>query len=77
MVFKRLLNVVANNDDINFWRTQNKNEVDFVIEKLKKAYEVKINKKKFLVKKYKLFIENYSDFDLSVIDLEESMFLWC
>jgi hypothetical protein len=49
--------------------------VDFVVEKDKKAYEVKINKKKFLVKKYRLFTEKYNEFTLNVIDLEGSLFL--
>ncbi len=74
LVFKQLIDK-NKLDDIKFWRTQNKNEVDFVLENIKKAYEVKVNKDKFIESKYKLFKENYNDFSLDVIDLEESLFL--
>lgn len=74
LVFRNLLNNFSN-FDIKFWRTQNKNEVDFIIEKTKKAYEVKINLERFQEQKYKLFKENYNDFNLEVIDLEKSLYL--
>lgn len=74
LVFRNLLN---NNtiDDIKFWRTQNKNEVDFVLEYEKQAYEVKVNKEKFDLSKYKLFINKYNDFNLDVIDLDSSIYM--
>lgn len=72
VVFKKLLEKYEL-QDIKFWRTQNKNEVDFILEKDKIAYEVKVRKDKFNPKKYKLFTENYSDFSLKVLDFERSM----
>jgi hypothetical protein len=74
IVFNRFLKNY-NTDDIRFWRTQNKNEVDFVIEREKKAFEIKVDKSRFNEKKYKLFTETYNDFSLEVIDLEKSLFL--
>jgi uncharacterized protein len=69
------INLIINTsfDEIKFWRTQNKNEVDFVIEREKKAYEVKTNLKKFDEKKYKLFKNTYDNFTLEAIDLEKSL----
>ena len=60
-------------EEIKFWRTQNKNEVDFVIEEDKKAYEVKFNKKQFNERKYKLFKKTYPEYDLECIDFEDSL----
>ncbi len=74
LVFKNLLNTYKITD-LKFWRTQNKNEVDFIIEKDKKAYEVKVQKDKFDIKKYKLFLENYPEFTLDVIDFETSIYI--
>jgi predicted AAA+ superfamily ATPase len=74
IVFKNLLNAYKITD-LKFWRTQNKNEVDFIIEKEKKAFEVKVNKEKFDFKKYKLFLENYPEYTLDVIDFDISIFM--
>ncbi len=74
IVFKQLIDL-NKLEDIKFWRTQNKNEVDFVLEKEYKAYEVKINKDKFIFEKYKLFTDSYNNFSLEVIDLDKSIFL--
>lgn len=62
-------------DEIKFWRTIQKNEVDFVV-KEKLAYEVKINPKKFKEKAYKLFLENYPEADFSIISFDiKEMFI--
>ena len=53
-------------ENINFWRTQNKNEVDFIINE-KKAYEIKFNEKLIKASKYELFKKNYPDFDLEFL----------
>lgn len=74
LVFRNLLNSFSVYD-IKFWRTQNKNEVDFILEREKKAYEVKVNLDRFQEKKYKLFIESYRDFTFEAIDLEKSLLL--
>jgi len=74
LIFRNLLNNYKLTD-IKFWRTQNKNEIDFILEKDKKAIEVKINKDKFHIIKYKLFLENYPEFNLEVEYLENSIYL--
>jgi predicted AAA+ superfamily ATPase len=53
-------------DKIKFWRNQNKNEVDLIIEE-KKAYEVKFNEKLIQESKYKLFREKYPQLNLEFI----------
>lgn len=53
-------------DNIKYWRTQSKNEVDFIIDE-KKAFEVKFSKNLIKESKYKLFREKYSTFDLEYI----------
>jgi predicted AAA+ superfamily ATPase len=45
---------------INFWRTQDKNEVDFIINK-KFAIEVKFNGNKFALSGYKQFKQSYPE----------------
>lgn len=59
-------------DEINFWRINEENEVDFVI-KSKAAFELKSSYKSINVKKYKNFTELYPDLNLSFvsIDLEQ------
>lgn len=53
-------------DNINFWRTQNKNEVDFIINRAK-AYEVKFDSNQFKRSKYKKFMEQYPEISLEVL----------
>lgn len=52
--------------DIQFWLTQKKHEVDFIINR-QKAFEVKFSKKQFDRKKYQYFIDKYPDIDLQLI----------
>ena len=52
--------------DIQFWRTQKKHEIDFIINR-KSAYEVKYSEKLFNKNKYLYFIEKYPDIDLQLI----------
>ncbi len=56
-------------ENIKYWRTQSKNEVDFIINE-KKAYEVKFSKNLIKESKYKLFRENYPTFQLEFIDYD-------
>ncbi len=56
--------------DIQYRRTQNKNEVDFIVAKDKKAIEVKIHAENFNPSKYQLFVKNYPDFDFKVCDIK-------
>jgi hypothetical protein len=51
---------------IKYWRTQDKKEVDFVVNN-KRAYEIKSNPNKADVKKYRTFRELYPDYDLKFI----------
>ena len=60
-----------NLDQIKFWRTADKQEVDFIIEEsfgVGKALEVKWNKANFKPKKYAKFTGAYPDFELECID---------
>lgn len=72
LVFKNLL-TKYDFEDIKFWRTQNKNEVDFIIEEENKAYEVKFNINSYNIKKYKLFLKTYENYNLECIDFENSL----
>ena len=56
-------------DDIKFWRTQKKQEVDFIIEN-KIAYEVKYSKHLFKENKYAYFREKYPQIPLNLIHAE-------
>ncbi|MEA2104844.1 MAG: AAA family ATPase [Candidatus Cloacimonadota bacterium] len=56
-------------DDIRFWRTQKKQEVDFIIQE-SKAYEVKFSEKTFNPKKYSYFKKQYPDFYFDLIHLD-------
>ena len=65
LVFK-LLDDRDDTGNINFWRTQDKKEVDFIIDR-KYALEVKFNGDKYNQKKYGLFLETYPDIPLRVV----------
>jgi len=53
-------------EEIKFWRTIQKQEVDFVVNE-KLAFEVKVQPNKFKGRKYKKFLENYPEIALSVV----------
>ena len=67
-VFRQLLETYYR-DEIKFWRTIQKNEVDFVVAE-KFAYEVKAEPKKFREKSYKLFLKNYPNMEFSIISFD-------
>lgn len=52
---------------VKFWRTVAKKEVDFVLEREKLAYEVKVSPGKLKESKYNEFVKQYSDFKLEFI----------
>ena len=59
-------------DNIKFWRTPKKQEIDFIISDLMgnfKAIEVKFNIKNFRTGKYKLFKEHYPKIPLQCLDI--------
>jgi predicted AAA+ superfamily ATPase len=58
--------------DIQFWRTQKMQEVDFVIQQ-KKAFEVKFSAKKINPKKYEYFQSQYPEINLEFIDFENAL----
>ncbi|MCK4664247.1 MAG: ATP-binding protein [Bacteroidales bacterium] len=53
--------------DIQFWRTQKMQEIDFIIDK-KSAYEVKFSEENINLKKYNYFIEKYPEISLKLIN---------
>ena len=66
-VFRQLIET-NEEDEIKFWRTLSKNEVDFVVNE-EFALEVKANPKQFQRTKYKLFLANYPKIKLSIASL--------
>ncbi len=54
-------------DTLKFWRSQSKNEVDFILENEKKAIEVKYNSSLFKFKKYAFFLSKYPDFSFHLV----------
>ncbi len=63
-------------DNVKFWRTNKKQEVDFVVQDdngMWKAFEVKYSLDSFNRKKYNSFFANYPDIPFSVIDLQSAI----
>ena len=63
-----------NIDQIKFWRTSDKQEIDFVIEESfgeGKAYEIKWNCVKFNLKKYQKFANSYDKFSIHCLDSDQ------
>lgn len=56
-------------DNINFWRTQAKNEVDFILNR-DQAFEVKFNAKNFQKSKYAKFEQQYPEIKLQLISYD-------
>lgn len=69
-VFENLVfKLLDDRDDVsrlNFWRTQDQKEVDFIIDR-RAAIEVKYNGDKYNAARYRLFRESYPDIPLSVV----------
>jgi len=53
-------------EQINFWRTTQQKEIDFVVNK-QIALEVKFQIKSTKIKRYKIFLENYPEIKLSFV----------
>ncbi len=64
-VFRELLEF-ASLDQVKFWRTQNKNEVDFIVDE-KYAFEVKYNVGTFMMRSYSLFLQTYNQMSFNVV----------
>lgn len=58
--------VKAGVEDIKYWRTQDKNEIDFILNE-KEAFEVKFSKKTYRVSGYKGFCQQYPNIPLKLI----------
>lgn len=70
IVFRELLFKTEDADKIKFWRTQDKKEVDFVVEN--EAYEIKFDSgKKESGKKYAKFKEYYPEIKFSFLGYED------
>ena len=65
IIFKEFLRTIKNINKIKFWRTQNKKEIDFVIES--RAFEIKFSSKEINKKKYKQFSDSYPDINLEFL----------
>ncbi len=68
-VFRHLLETYSD-DEIRFWRTIQKNEVDFIVAG-RQSFEVKINPHQLKKNSYKVFLRNYPDISLSVVSMEK------
>lgn len=68
-VFRQLL-VKNNAEDINFWRTTQKNEVDFIVNGTD-AFEVKSDVTKFNKKKYESFLGSYPKINFSLVTIDK------
>ncbi len=68
LVFNELRNIYSL-DSMNFWRTIDKKEIDFIIqtEQIKQVFEVKYSKQKV---NFDLFLNNYKNFSSDVISRE-------
>lgn len=67
--FRQLLNKY-DTEDLKFWRTRDKKEVDFIVEE-KQAFEVKTKSSNYNDEKYKLFLANYPEIVLNYVVLEK------
>lgn len=68
IIFKELMRKTGNIDKIKFWRTQDKREVDFVVEE--HAYEVKFSIREKEKNKYRSFNEQYPQIPLTFLTYE-------
>ncbi len=62
----RLLSDTFDPEDIHYWRTQKKQEVDFIVQE-NSALEIKFSKESYKPSKYKFFCTNYPDIPLKFI----------
>ncbi len=65
----RLLHDTFDPEDIHYWRTQKKQEVDFIVQE-KQALEVKFSEYLYKPSKYRFFQTNYPDIPLQLIHWE-------
>ena len=58
-------------ENIKFWRTQDKHEIDFIIDD-KQAFELKLNPRKFNSNRYERFTQAYPQIPLKLVVPEDS-----
>ncbi|MEA1936985.1 MAG: ATP-binding protein [Patescibacteria group bacterium] len=68
IIFLKFLNS-HKRDGINFWRTQAKNEVDFIVNR-ERAFEVKFSSKNFQESKYAKFKKQYPEMNLRFVSYD-------
>lgn len=59
-------------EEIRFWRTIQKNEVDFLVN-MDKAFEVKVGPRDFKKRRYRNFLENYPDISFSLVSFNSGV----
>lgn len=69
IVFRELVFETGEVDKIKFWRTQDKKEVDFVVDS--EAYEIKFNSFKKDAKKYDKFKTQYPEIKFNMLSCED------
>ncbi len=69
IVFREFLLKFGNVEKIKFWRTQDKQEIDFVVDD--EAFEVKFSKNKINYKKYNKFIDAYPEIKFDFLTYED------
>ncbi len=61
------------NESLFFWRTQQQQEVDFILPLEKKVIEIKWNKNKESLKSKKAFLKFYSEFEYKVLSFTDGL----
>ncbi len=69
IVFREFLLKFGNVEKIKFWRTQDKQEIDFVVDD--EAFEIKFSKNKINYKKYNKFIDTYPEIKFDFLTYED------
>ena len=71
IAFREFLNRTKNIDEIKFWRTQDKKEIDFIIHD--NAFEIKYNRQGIKGSKYNFFKKMYPDIKFSYLTYENML----
>lgn len=73
-VFRQLLeSKIYDWSDVHFWRTAAGQEIDFVLERQRHAYEVKINPLKISQAHVKAFTKAYSDISVKLVTIDKKV----
>jgi len=69
IAFREFLNQAHNLDSIKFWRTQDKKEIDFIVDN--QAFEIKLKSDKIKKGRYAQFVNSYPDIKLNFLSYEQ------